>query len=296
MKIELLLQLIKNQNFTKNTIYSNIDVKDFINCKISDFFGNKTRNWVVESEESQLVGFVKHLAFALNGYYLHEPTAQYQISERHSKLAKSLLAFENNDIELALFSYQSVLQNTTNLRDFEKILDDGKPTQHVEFPTKELETVTLWESELQFLELAAQFGIAQDQYSSKVSPNNTAALTEPFNEDKNPTTLYHRELGFINANICKKEDLIRYEAWFGTESERVRHRLVEHNRTKGLAWLDGIEIDINFVNSHTIGFSSVDLFFKPFEIPLTQIGFHADQSRLIFQHKELSEPSVIHFD
>ena len=213
MELQRLLQLIETQDFRSDCNYPNVNANAFVEEQINDYCRAPvhTKQGMAEAFSYENVeAFVKDLAFALKGFYIKSVKVSYGLSERHVKLAHSLLAFENNDLELAFASYKRVMQNNCSMRDFEKLLSDGVAVQDYEMP-QELSCRALgWIDELEYLDCANQFGTAQDNYcESKIS--NVVVLTEELTEKQQEMDVRNKLGDTFSALVYKRADKVFYK-------------------------------------------------------------------------------------
>ncbi|MEF1340039.1 hypothetical protein REH81_25280, partial [Vibrio rotiferianus] len=215
--------------------------------------------------------FVKDLAFALKGCYIKSVTVSYGLSERHVKLAHSLLAFENNDQELAFASYKRVMQNNCSMRDFEKLLNDGAAVQNYEMPQELSSRALRWIDQLEYLECAKQFGTAQDNYA-KSKDSEIVALTEELT-DKQQEMEVRRKCGeSFMALVYKRGEKVFFKSIMPEYEENVRSELERNTKENGsVAWFNSVETDVTIIDSFTVGLRSVDNLFTEFKIPMSSI-------------------------
>lgn len=213
MELQRLLQLIDTQDFESDCKYSNVNANAFIEEQINEYFraAVHTKQGMTEafSYENAEV-FVKDLAFALKGRYIKSIKVSYGLSERHVKLAHGLLAFENNDKELAFASYKRVMQNNCSMRDFEKLLNDGVVVQDYEMPQELSSRALQWIGLLEYEELANTFGTAQDNYCENKN-SNVVVLTEELTEKQQEMDVRNKFGDTFSALVYKRADKVFYK-------------------------------------------------------------------------------------
>ncbi|CAH1588822.1 MULTISPECIES: hypothetical protein [Vibrio harveyi group] len=213
MELQRLLQLIDAQDFRSDCNYPNVNATAFVEAQINEYCRAPvyTKQAMVEAFSYENVElFVKDLAFALKGCYIKSIQVSYGLSERHVKLAHSLLVFENNDKELAFASYKRVMQNNCSMRDFEKLLNDGDAVPDYEMPQQLSERALRWIDELEYLECVNQFGTAQDNYcESKISI--VVALTEELTEKQQEMDVRKKCGDTFSALVYKRADKVFFK-------------------------------------------------------------------------------------
>ena len=177
MELKLIYTLIEQQDFWKKRMYSHVDPLKFANEKIKELIKNNADD-LDDIDQFLVKNFVKDLSIAVCGAYIlfEQPNE----SSRHCALAKSMLAFENGNLEYALSSYRRVMQNNSvTITGFSELLEKGERIRSIDNGPVNRFRVEEWTNELIFLDNKAQYGSARASYNRTVLKNEIA-LTDHY--------------------------------------------------------------------------------------------------------------------